>query len=223
MSHPEPVRPATSTHPPTDQTAPTGSPAGDPAGDPAGVALVRRRTIRRAGRPVRTGRSRPARRVAGHRPEPRERHRRHLSGEATGRPANVGRRGRRPGRYAGPRPAGWLAGHRYRPPGRPGPIQRAAAIVTIAGLTMMASAGPALAEPPGSLNDVINRIRAWLVGIAASLATLFLTYGAVRYLSAGGDPGAVEKARTALRSAAIGYGLALLAPLAVTILKTFVS
>jgi Type IV secretion system pilin len=95
--------------------------------------------------------------------------------------------------------------------------------VTIAGLTMMASAGPALAEPPGSLNDVIDRIRAWLVGIAASLATLFLTYGAVRYLSAGGDPGAVEKARTALRSAAIGYGLALLAPLAVTILKTFVS
>jgi hypothetical protein len=38
---------------------------------------------------------------------------------------------------------------------------------------------------------------------------------------AGGDPGrAGAKAKTALRSAAIGYGLAALAPVIVTILKS---
>jgi hypothetical protein len=92
-----------------------------------------------------------------------------------------------------------------------------------AGLAVAVSGSPAIADPPTSLTEVITRITAWLVGIAAGLATLFLTYGAVRYLSAGGDPGSVEKAKTALRSAALGYGLALLAPLVVTVLNTFVS
>ena len=69
----------------------------------------------------------------------------------------------------------------------------------------------------------MSRITAWLVGIAASVATLFLTYGGIRYMAAGGDPGNVEKAKSAWRSAAFGYGLALLAPLVVTILATFVS
>jgi Type IV secretion system pilin len=44
------------------------------------------------------------------------------------------------------------------------------------------------------------------------LATLFLTIGGLRYLMAGGDPSEVERAKTALRSAAIDYGLAILAP-----------
>jgi len=88
---------------------------------------------------------------------------------------------------------------------------------------VVTAAGPALAAPPGSLDEVVGRITGWLVGLAAGLATLFLTYGAVRYLSAGGDPGDVEKAKTALRSAGIGYGLALLAPLIVKILTTFVA
>jgi hypothetical protein len=93
----------------------------------------------------------------------------------------------------------------------------------VAELAVAAWAGPAFADPPKSLNEVIGRITAWLVGIAAGLATMFLTYGAVRYLSAGGDPASVEKAKTALRSAAIGYGLAVIAPLVVTVLQTFVS
>lgn len=137
------------------------------------------------------------------------------------------RAGRRATRSGHPRPSGWLAGHRphrpHRPHERPGRLRRTAATVTAAGLAVAVSAGPAAAAPPASLNDVINRVTAWLVGIAAGLATLFLTYGAVRYLSAGGDPGSVEKAKTALRSAAIGYGLAVLAPLVVTVLNTFVS
>jgi hypothetical protein len=38
----------------------------------------------------------------------------------------------------------------------------------------------------------------------------------------GGDPGEIEKAKTAFKSAAIGYGLAALAPLVVTVLQGIV-
>ena len=73
-----------------------------------------------------------------------------------------------------------------------------------------------------SIGQVISNTTVWIVGILAGLATLFLTIGGVRYLMAGGDPAEVEKAKTALRSAAIGYGLAILAPVIVTVLKSLV-
>jgi len=69
---------------------------------------------------------------------------------------------------------------------------------------------------------VIDSLRTWLVGILATLATLFLTIGGIRYLLAGGDPMQVERAKTALKSAVIGYALAVLAPLLVTILTSVV-
>jgi hypothetical protein len=93
-------------------------------------------------------------------------------------------------------------------------------------------AGPAGLALPGwspghvlaaaQIGTVINNITVWIIGILAGLATLFLTIGGVRYLMAGGDPGEVEKAKTALKSAAIGYGLAILAPVTVTVLKSLV-
>ena len=73
-----------------------------------------------------------------------------------------------------------------------------------------------------SVSQVLGNATLWLVGILAGLATLFLTLGGVRYLMAGGDPAEVEKAKTALKSAAIGYALAILAPVIVTILKSLV-
>ena len=73
-----------------------------------------------------------------------------------------------------------------------------------------------------SIAQVISNLTAWIVGILAGVATLFLTIGGLRYLMAGGDPGEVEKAKTALKSAAIGYGLAILAPVIVTVLKSLV-
>ena len=84
---------------------------------------------------------------------------------------------------------------------------------------------PLIAVPPvaaDSISQVLNNTTLWLVGILAGLATLFLTLGGVRYLMAGGDPAEVEKAKTALRSAGIGYALAILAPVIVTILKSLV-
>ena len=93
---------------------------------------------------------------------------------------------------------------------------------------LTAAAQPALASTAGhvlaaaSIGQVISNITKWIVGILAGLATLFLTLGGVRYLMAGGDPSEVERAKTAVRSAAIGYGLAILAPVIVTILKSLV-
>jgi hypothetical protein len=74
-----------------------------------------------------------------------------------------------------------------------------------------------LAAP--ALEQVIGRLRTVLVGLLVALATLFLTVGGLRYLFAGGDPGQVEKAKITLRSAAIGYGLAALAPVLVRLLR----
>ena len=84
---------------------------------------------------------------------------------------------------------------------------------------------PLIASPPlaaDSISQVLNNTTLWIIGILAGLATLFLTLGGVRYLMAGGDPAEVEKAKTALKSAAIGYGLAILAPVIVTVLKSLV-
>lgn len=73
-----------------------------------------------------------------------------------------------------------------------------------------------------SVNEVLNNIRNWIMGILAGLATVFLSVGGVRYLMAGGDPGEVEKAKASFKSAGWGYGLAALAPLVVAILKGIV-
>ncbi len=73
-----------------------------------------------------------------------------------------------------------------------------------------------------SLAAVIANLTNWIIGFLVGLATLFLTYGGVLYMTAAGDPGAVEKAKTCLKSAAIGYALAVLAPILVTALQSIV-
>ncbi|SDN05494.1 pilin [Allokutzneria albata] len=74
----------------------------------------------------------------------------------------------------------------------------------------------------GSVEEVLNNVRAWLMGILAGLATVFLTLGGVRRVFGGGDPGEQEKAKEAFKSAGIGYALAALAPLVITVLKGIV-
>lgn len=86
-------------------------------------------------------------------------------------------------------------------------------------LAVPMSASPLAAD---SISQVLHNTTLWIIGILAGLATLMLTLGGVRYLMAGGDPAEVEKAKTALKSAAIGYGLAVLAPVIVTVLKSLV-
>ncbi|GIH05682.1 hypothetical protein Rhe02_37490 [Rhizocola hellebori] len=91
----------------------------------------------------------------------------------------------------------------------------------------VAVAVPAYAAQPqiAAVNDlptVINNITVWVGGIAFGVATLFATIGFLLYLSAGGDPTSVEKAKAAFKNAAIGYAGALLAPVLLAIVRGWI-
>ena len=133
--------------------------------------------------------------------------------QATGRPTARG--------AAGTTPAAVHSG------GRRSGRQMARRLVVaglLAGALVALLASPAYAAGGGTqtLSGLISNLTTWIVGILAGVATLFLTIGGLRYLTAGGDPGQVEKAKTALKSAAVGYALAVLAPLIVSILASLV-
>ena len=109
---------------------------------------------------------------------------------------------------------------RWRPPAV---LRWLAVTILVTGGMLVAAASPASAAGGApTLSGVISNLTTWIVGILAGVATLFLTIGGLRYLTAGGDPGQVEKAKIALKSAAIGYALAILAPLLVSILASVV-
>ena len=96
-------------------------------------------------------------------------------------------------------------------------------LLTVTALTAMALlADPVSSWAVADVPTVIANLRNWIVGLLASLATLFFTFGGLRYLMAGGDPGEVEASKRALKAAAIGYGLAVLAPVMVTVLQGIV-
>jgi hypothetical protein len=91
----------------------------------------------------------------------------------------------------------------------------------------VAVAVPASAADPqllaaNSLPVIIGNITAWIVGLLIGVATLFLTAGGLRYLAAGGDPAEVEKAKSALKSALVGYALAVLAPVLLAIVQGWI-
>ena len=94
------------------------------------------------------------------------------------------------------------------------------ALAITAVMLTVVQVGPVWAA--ASIPQVIDNLRNWIVGLLAALATLFLTIGGLRYLMAGGDPGEVEAAKRALKAAATGYALALLAPVIVGVLKNIV-
>jgi hypothetical protein len=131
---------------------------------------------------------------------------------------------------------GWWPARVDHPPGQPRrpqrpprhrayrrPAGRPLALTVGAMTTVLVWAAPAYAASPdpatARLDTILGNATAWLVGILAALATLFLTIGGIRYVMAGGDPGEVEKAKGAFKSAGLGYALAALAPLVVSIIK----
>lgn len=97
-----------------------------------------------------------------------------------------------------------------------------AALVVAGALPASAGTGAAVIAKVASLNQVITNITIWVGGLLGGLATLLLMIGGVRYLIANGDPGEVMKAKETLKYSAIGYGIAILAPLLLAILKGFV-
>jgi hypothetical protein len=78
------------------------------------------------------------------------------------------------------------------------------------------------ADAPKNLQTVIGNLQTWIMGILAALATLFLVLAGVYWATAGGDPAQVDKAKQALKNALVGYGLAVLAPVLLEIVKGIV-
>ena len=102
---------------------------------------------------------------------------------------------------------------------------RVAATMFAAGTLILLAGVPAFAAPtpPPAVNDlpvVIDNLRFWLMGIIGAVATPFLCIGGARYLMAGGDPSEIERAKGSFKSAGVGYGLAVLAPVVLTILNS---
>jgi hypothetical protein len=96
-------------------------------------------------------------------------------------------------------------------------------IITIALATAAALvSAPAALAAASDLNQVIDNIRVWITGLLAALATLLLMVGGVRYLLAAGDPGSHERAKGSIKAALLGYALALLAPVLVSIVQRIV-
>jgi hypothetical protein len=109
---------------------------------------------------------------------------------------------------------------------RRSPVTSWTDVATAFGPTPLARSTSATAEVSrlsanrtADLPTVLSNATRWVVGILATVATLFLTIGGARYLMAGGDPGEVERAKGALKSAGVGYALALLAPVLLQILR----
>lgn len=98
-------------------------------------------------------------------------------------------------------------------------------VVTVADSAAFAAepGAPVLLAAPANLEAVVENLRLWLFGLLVGVATLFLTLGSVRLIAANGDPTEAEKGKSALKSAALGYALALLAPLIVTIVGSWVA
>ncbi len=139
-----------------------------------------------------------------------------------------GRPARPAGANLGRRPTCGRAGRRLSRAARH--IPAIAAVAGLAAAAILLAGTAAYAAGPGaptvlaadSITAVVNNIRGWLVGILVAVATLFLTIGGLRLMWANGDPGEAEKGKAALKSAAIGYALALLSPLIVTIVAGWV-
>lgn len=122
---------------------------------------------------------------------------------------------------ATPRMSSASAGHRLT-------LRRNLAVLTgIAVVALFVPASAAHADTvvialAGSVDQVLTNIRNWVMGVLAGLATVFLSIGGVRRVMGGGDPSEQEKAKECFKAAAIGYGLAALAPLVVTVLQGIV-
>ncbi|MDT0307217.1 pilin [Streptomyces sp. DSM 44917] len=105
--------------------------------------------------------------------------------------------------------------------------RRPLALAATLAAVILVSAAPAAAEPvqvaaEDSIDGVLNNIRNLIMGVAAGLATVMLSVGAVIRMMATGDPGEIERSNRAFKSAGWGYGIAALAPLIVSLLQGIV-
>ncbi|MFV2112898.1 pilin [Micromonospora sp. LOL_025] len=98
----------------------------------------------------------------------------------------------------------------------------AAAMVLAAPTAGYAAPDKPVKPVPNDLPTVIFNLQTWVMGILAAVATLFLVLAGVYWATAGGDPAQVDKAKGALKNALVGYGLAVLAPVLLQVVRGIV-
>jgi hypothetical protein len=106
--------------------------------------------------------------------------------------------------------------------GRIGRIAATVALMVSVPATAYADTGAPVYLAVNDLPTVIAGVQTWLMGILAAVATLFGVLAGVYWATAGGDPAQVERAKGALKNALVGYGLAVLAPVLLQIVKGIV-
>ena len=99
-------------------------------------------------------------------------------------------------------------------------LHRMLAATLTATVFVVATSGPTYAA--SDLSQVIDSVRNWVAGLLAGLATLFLMVGGLRYLVAAGNRREMERGKEAMKSAGVGYVLAVMAPLLIDILRRMV-
>lgn len=93
----------------------------------------------------------------------------------------------------------------------------ATALVLVAALLV-----PQVADAATSLNQVVENLRNWISGLMVAVGVCLLTVAGFRYVISSGDPGQIERAKSALKAALCGFALAALAPAIITVLQHIV-
>ena len=57
--------------------------------------------------------------------------------------------------------------------------------------------------------DIICAIAGWIAGIVGALAVIMFVWGGILFVTSGGNPGQIDKAKQALKYAIIGTAIAL--------------
>jgi len=69
----------------------------------------------------------------------------------------------------------------------------------------------------------VQNIQGILAGLGLAIATCFLIWGAYQYMSASGNPRAMEKGKAAMVGALSGYGIVIGANVITTLISTAVT
>jgi cytochrome c biogenesis protein CcdA len=81
---------------------------------------------------------------------------------------------------------------------------------------------PQAADAATTLNQVVENLRNWLSGLLVAVGVCLLTVAGFRYVISSGDPGQIERAKSAFKAALYGFALAALAPAIITVLQHIV-
>lgn len=80
--------------------------------------------------------------------------------------------------------------------------------------------GPPWGSGPETVEDVIENVTNWVLGIAGSLAVLFIIISGIRYITSAGNQSQHEAAKKNLTSAIIGLVIVLIAFVIVQIISS---